>query len=85
MNVFKRKSNFRLWRVKFKKLTEEWLLYKKHKIKESTYLNYTYIINTYLGTKFKKKRLSYFLRCDINEYVDSLEKNYLIKLSEIYY
>lgn len=74
MNIFKRKNNFHLWRVKFKKLTEEWLLYKKHKIKESTYLNYTYIINTYLETKFKKKRLSYFLSCDINEYVDYLEK-----------
>lgn len=74
MNIFKRKSNFRLWRVKFKKLTEEWLLYKKHKIKESTYLNYTYIINTYLNVKFRKKRLSYFLNYDINLYIDMLEE-----------
>lgn len=75
MNIFKKGNNLTLWWVKFRRLTDNWLLYKKHKIKESTYLNYNYIINTYLNKKFGKKRLSYFLDYDMNEFIDSLEKN----------
>ena len=74
MNIFKRKVDFRLWRIKFKKLTANWLLYKKHKIKESTYLKYNYIINAYLNEKFGKKRLNFFLNYDMNEFIDELEK-----------
>lgn len=74
MNIFKRKVDFRLWRIKFKKLTANWLLYKKHKIKESTYLNYNYIINAYLNEKFGKKRMNFFLNYDMNEFIDELEK-----------
>lgn len=72
MNIFEKGRNIKIWGVKFKKATEDWLLYKKHKIKESTYLNYNYIINGYLNKQFGKKRLGYFLKYDINEYVDSL-------------
>lgn len=75
MNIFKKENNLTLWWVRFRRLTDNWLLYKKHKIKESTYLNYNYIINTYLNKKFAKKRLSYFLDYDMNEFIDSLEKN----------
>lgn len=75
MNVFLQRRNIKLWCVKFKKLTDNWLLYKKHKIKESTYLNYNYIINTYLNKKFGKKRLSYFLNYDMNQFIDYLEKD----------
>lgn len=72
MNILEKGRNIRLWGVKFRKATDDWLLYKKHKIKESTYLNYNYIINAYLNKKFGKKRLSYFCTYDINEYVDKL-------------
>ena len=75
LNILGKEKNFRLWIVKFKKITENWLLYKKHKVKESTYLNYNYIINTYLNKKFRKKSLSFFLNYDINEFIDSLEKD----------
>ena len=75
MNIFKKGNNLTLWWVRFRRLTDNWLLYKKHKIKESTYLNYNYIINTYLNKKFAKKRLSYFLDYDMNEFIDSLKKN----------
>ena len=75
MNIFLQRRNIKLWCVKFKKLTDNWLLYKKHKIKESTYLNYNYIINTYLNKKFGKKRLSYFLNYDMNQFIDYLEKD----------
>lgn len=75
MNIFENGRNFKLWRVNFKTATENWLLYKKHKIKESTYLNYSYIINTYLEKEFGRKRLTYFLNHDINEFIDELEQN----------
>lgn len=75
MNIYEKGRSIRLWSVKFRKLTDNWLLYKKHKIKESTYLNYNYIINTYLNKKFGKKRLSYFLNYDMNEFIDTLEKD----------
>lgn len=75
LNIFEAGGNLRLLGVSFRKVTDNWLLYKKHKIKESTYLNYSYIINTYLYKKFKKKRLSFFLNYDMNEFIDGLEKN----------
>lgn len=74
MNILTKGRSLRLWGIKFRKVTNNWLLYKKHKIKESTYLNYNYIINTYLNKNFGKKRLSYFLDYDMNEFIDSLEK-----------
>ena len=73
MNIFEKLRNIRLWGVKFEKVTQEWLLFKKHSIKESIYSNYNYIINSYLNNKFERKRLNYFLKYDINEYVDDLE------------
>ncbi len=75
MNIFEKGMSIRLWGIKFKKLTDNWLLYKKHQIKESTYLNYNYIINTYLNKKFGNKRLNYFLNYDMNEFIDSLESS----------
>lgn len=75
MNIFGKRKSIRLWGVKFRKVTGNWLLYKKHKVKESTYLNYNYIINTYLNQKFAKKRLSYFFDYDMNEFIDSLEND----------
>lgn len=72
--MFEKGGDFNLWFVKFKKVTDNWLLYKKHKIKESTYLNYNYIINTYLNKQFGNKRMNFFLNYDMNEFIDSLEK-----------
>ena len=74
MNIFERYRFLKLYGITFKKMTNNWLLYKKHKIKESTYLSYNYTINTYLNKKFKKKRASYFLTYDINEFIDELEE-----------
>ena len=37
-----------LRKIKFKSLIEEWLQYKKTTIKESSYLNYKFIIETNL-------------------------------------
>lgn len=75
MNIFDKYRYLKLYGITFKKLTNNWLLYKKHKIKESTYLNYNYIINSYLNKKFRKKKVSYFLKYDINEFIDELEKD----------
>ena len=74
MNIFGKEQNLILWIVSFKRASANWLLYKKHKVKESSYLNYNYIINTYLNKRFRKKKLSFFLSYDINEFIDNLEQ-----------
>lgn len=48
-----------LRKIKFKSLIEEWLQYKKTTIKESSYLNYKFIIETNIkkkngGEKFRR-------------------------------
>lgn len=75
MNIEKAKKNFELWRVRFRDVTQNWLLYKKHKVKESTYLNYKYIVNTYLDREFGRTRIINFLTYDLNEFIDSLKDN----------
>ncbi len=77
MNIIDKIRNVHLYGIKFKKLTQDWLLYKKHMVKESTYLNYNYMINLYLNKRFGNKRLNYFLEYNINEFVDKLENDNL--------
>ena len=74
LNILERGIKIKLWGVKFRKSADDWLLYKKHKIKESTYLKYKYIIETYLYEDFGKKRLSFFVTYDINRFIDKLQK-----------
>lgn len=42
----------KLRKVKFKKVANEWLEYKRNCVKESTYFNYMFIIEKYLNIKF---------------------------------
>jgi len=42
-------------KMKFEKISKEWLEYKKTSIKESTYFNYLFIVNKYLLPEFKGK------------------------------
>lgn len=74
LNILEKGIKIRLWGVKFRKSADDWLLYKKHKIKESTYLKYKYIIDTYLYEDFGKKRLSFFMTYDMNKFIDKLQK-----------
>ena len=61
--------------IKFKKVVKMWLLFKKVSIKKSTFYRYQYIVNKYLLSYFKDKRLRYFINYDFNIFIDYLSKN----------
>lgn len=63
-------------KITFKKLAEEWLLYKKHQIKESTYFRYKYILNKYLFNIFDKMSVAEIKNLNINLIVDKLLEIY---------
>ena len=58
--------------ITFNQILEEWLLYKKPKIKESTFLNYKFLIEKYLKGTFKDKNLEFFKEYDLNKYIENL-------------
>lgn len=59
---------------KFNKICDEWLSYKKLRIKESTYSNYSFKINRYIKKDFGEKRLQDLKNEDINRYIERLQK-----------
>ena len=65
MNIFKRT-------ILFKTETNDWLLFKKNSIKNSTYYRYKYLIDRYILSFFKNKNIYYFLNYDFNIYIDYL-------------
>lgn len=65
--------------ISFSKLTEEWLLYKKHMIKQSTYCRYKYIITKYLLEEFKNIQLCELEEYNFNIFSDNLLKKYQVK------
>lgn len=58
--------------ITLEKIIESWLLYKKHKLKESTYYRYQYIINKYILIYFKDKSVKYLENYDFNLFIDQL-------------
>ena len=60
---------------KFKKVVTTWLLFKKFSIKKTTFYRYQYIVNKYILSYFKDKRLYYFVNYDFNIYISYLSKN----------
>ena len=60
-----RKKNFR-------EVAEEWLIYKKNRVKESTYYNYAYCLEKYIYPKFAKKNIEKIR--DYNGYIEELSK-----------
>lgn len=68
---------------KFDQICDEWLSYKKLRIKESTYSNYSFKINRYIKKDFGGKRLQDLRNEDINRYIERLQKNYQIKQLKI--
>ncbi|MFR3182416.1 MAG: hypothetical protein ACLTPN_02205, partial [Clostridia bacterium] len=46
--------------IEFNTICREWLYFKKNKVKESTYLNYKFIINKHLKKDFRNKQINYF-------------------------
>ena len=61
-------------KINFNQLATEWLLFKKTKIKESTYLNYKFIIDNRFIIKFGKKTLKELLQYNFNSYIEMLTK-----------
>ena len=55
--------------MKFEKISEEWLKYKKPSIKQSTYSNYYGIVMNRLLKKLKGKTIKQLLKYDFNDYV----------------
>ena len=70
-----------LKKIKFKEkkslevVSNQWLLYKKTSVKESTYFRYKYIVNKYIIPYFKGKNINYFENYDYNIYINYLSKN----------
>lgn len=61
-------------KITFNQLTKQWLQFKKAKIKESTYLNYKFIINTKFTKKLGEKTLGELLNYDFNMFIEDLMK-----------
>ena len=59
-------------KVTFETITEDFLIYKKQQIKESTYFNYTYKIQKYLLPVFKDLTLEEIAKYDFNKFSDDL-------------
>ncbi len=60
--------------IEFNTVCEEWLYFKKNKVKESSYLNYKFIIDKHLKNDFSNKQINYFKVYDLNKYVDNLKE-----------
>lgn len=60
--------------ILFEQICEEWLSYKKPRIKESTYSNYKFTIDRFLKVKFKGKTLEFFINYNFNQYIEQLQE-----------
>lgn len=61
-------------KIKVNTICAEWLAFKKNIVKQSTYLNYKFIINKHLQSNFGDKTLEYFKSYDLNEFIDNLKQ-----------
>ena len=59
----------------FALLTKDWLENKKKLVKESTFSNYSYVINKYLMCEFQNMSIKSLESMDFNEFVDRLTKS----------
>ncbi len=61
--------------ISLKKVSDDWLLFKKISIKNSTYCRYKYIIETYILSYFGNKNIYYFEKYDFNIYINYLSNS----------
>ena len=61
-------------KISFEKIVEEFLLYKRQEIKESTYFNYSYKIKKYLLPYLKDISISEMAYYDFNKFSSNLQK-----------
>ena len=64
-----------LEQVTFEELSNDWLEYKKPTIKESSYLNYKFIIRTKFMDEFGNKSVNFLLSYNFNSLVAKLMEN----------
>lgn len=67
-------QNKNLERITFIQISTEWLLFKKPRVKESTYLNYRFVIEKRLKEQFGNANLKFFIEYDLNQYIENLRK-----------
>lgn len=60
-------------------LIDSWLLYKKHKLKESTFYRYQYITNKYIMPEFAETNVVNLLEYDFNLFIDKLIQELSVK------
>ena len=60
--------------IKFTKICDEWLLFKRPRVKESTYSNYKFTIDRYLKVDFRQAVLESLVDYDFNLYIEKLQK-----------
>lgn len=65
--------------ITFGELAEEWLLYKKHQIKESSYFRYKYMIDKYLREILDEVIVRDIENLDLNLMVEDLLKKYNVR------
>lgn len=58
----------------FNRLAEEWLEQKKNTIKQSTYCNYTFIVEKYLLPNFKDIKLRKLSKYNYNQFIQELSE-----------
>ena len=68
MNIFNKKN----YGITLNQLAENWLLYKKYSVKDSTYFRYQYIIKRYIIPNFQDEKLYILEDCDFNRFIDNL-------------
>lgn len=61
-------------KIRFDKICDDWLAYKKPIIKESTYLNYAFTIKKRFEKDFENKTVDYFFHYDLNHYIELLQE-----------
>ncbi len=68
-------QNANINEITFEQVSSDWLLFKKNKIKESTYLNYKFIIQTRFLRVLGNKTLEQLLKYNFNDFIQNLNKN----------
>lgn len=66
-------------KITFNEVVDDWLSFKKNMVKESTFLNYTFIINKRLRPELGEKTLEDFQNYNINAYINSLKDSLVNK------
>ncbi len=74
MNILKQKIR-KNKSITLQEIIDSWLLYKKCKLKESTYYRYQYIIKKYILPNFGEEKTTFLEHYDFNIFIEKLVEN----------